>query len=94
MTKTIECSSPVHDWFGLDYTSYVVVPRSIMQSMPVEWQKRFVQCLTEAQSAVSELDDLPSEYQVNSKLNGRLVADPYRDYERGRRVVRLKPASE
>ena len=47
---------PVHGYFGLTYANYKVLHRSLMQSMPVEWQRRMVACLTEADAAFAHLD--------------------------------------
>jgi hypothetical protein len=41
----------VHHWFGLSYTNYLVLPRTLLQSMPDEWQARFVDCLRELDEA-------------------------------------------
>ena len=38
---------PVHAWFELSYAQYLTVPRTALQSMPIEWQERFVACLEE-----------------------------------------------
>lgn len=38
---------PIHGFFGLSYANYLVVPRAVLQSMPLEWQERFVACLRE-----------------------------------------------
>jgi hypothetical protein len=35
-------STPIHNAFGLTYSSYLVMPRSLLQEMPEEWQRRFV----------------------------------------------------
>ena len=71
---------PVSGWFELTYAKYLTIPRSILQSMPVEWQERFAACLR-------ELDDTlpwrPTEgrYWVTLKDGkGRYVADPFNDY--------------
>lgn len=81
---------PVHDWFELSYAQYLTVPRSVLQSMPTEWQARFAQCL-------NELDELidwrpPSgRYWVELRDgNGRFASDPLMDYERGRRRIPLR----
>lgn len=43
---------PVHDWFELSYAQYLTIPRSVLQSMPVEWQRRFVKCLEELEETI------------------------------------------
>lgn len=79
----------IHDWFELTYAQYLTIPRSILQSMPDGWQKKFVALL-------NELDDTfdwrpkDGRYWVRLKDGeGRYCHDPLMDYERGRR--RIKP---
>ncbi len=33
---------PIHDAFELSYASYLVMPRVLLQHMPLEWQQQFV----------------------------------------------------
>ena len=47
---------PIHEWFELSYSNYLVIPRSVLQSMPVEWQDRFVAALEEMGKAFGYLD--------------------------------------
>ena len=42
-----ESYDPVHGFFGLSYNPYLVVPRSILQHMPLDWQREFVKLLEE-----------------------------------------------
>lgn len=46
----------IHAWFELTYANYLVLPRSVLQSMPDEWQHRFVGCLEEMGKAYGYLD--------------------------------------
>lgn len=48
---------PIHEHFGLTYASYQVLPRTVLQSMPVWWQRAFVDLLRLADQAAA---DLPS----------------------------------
>ncbi len=43
----VESDTPVHDWFGLTYAQFLTVPRIVMQSMPIEWQRKMVDLLKE-----------------------------------------------
>lgn len=45
----------VHGWFGLSYSNYLTLPRTLLQSMPDEWQHRFVACLNEMYDAFSHV---------------------------------------
>lgn len=69
---------PVWNAFGLTRAAYLVVPRRALQSMPLEWQERFVALMAEA------YDHLPDsafpEYSVLRKEHGRFIEDPLRDY--------------
>lgn len=41
----------VHKHFGLSYANYMVLPRTLLQSMPDAWQAQFVQLLSELEDA-------------------------------------------
>jgi len=79
--------SPIHAWFGLTYAQYITVPRSVLQSMPVDWQRKFVALLEQ----MDELYDwIPNQgrYWVRLKSDdGKFVHDTLMDYDRGRRFV-------
>lgn len=47
---------PIHGYFGLTYANYQVLHRTLMQSMPLEWQERMVACLTELDSAFAGVE--------------------------------------
>jgi hypothetical protein len=79
----------IHVFFGLTYSSYLVLPRSILQSMPIKWQKKFVDMLVDLEAATCNITDMPSHYTVLAKDGNKFTKDPYRDYERGRRRVIL-----
>ena len=48
-------NGPVHTWYGLSYTNYLVLPRTFMQSMPTEWQQRMVASLEELDEAFQHI---------------------------------------
>jgi hypothetical protein len=76
---------PIHAWFGLSYASYLVLPRSLLQSMPAPWQAHLVGLLGVLNERYPDRDD---NYDVRLRDDqGRYVADPLEDYERGRRRV-------
>lgn len=77
----------IHDWFGSTYANYFVVQRSVLQSMPEEWQARFVKCLDELEAKTDKLPGYKSEFWVRLKEGNRFIRDPYSDYQRGRRNV-------
>lgn len=54
MTHPID--GPVHTWFSLTYSNYLVLPRTLMQSMPLEWQERLTGCLDEMRTAFEHIE--------------------------------------
>ena len=72
-------SEAVHEYFGLSYASYLVLPRSIMQHMSNEWQNRFVECLEEFSGAV----DFDDNYHVTLRdKKGKFQKDSFAQYRR------------
>lgn len=84
-----ESDEAVHDWFGLSYCSYLVLPRSVLQSMSPEWQRQFISLIQEIQETL-DVSDMPS-YTVNARdENNKFIHDPFQDYQRGRRKIEHK----
>lgn len=51
-TPTIHpTEGPIHRQFSLSYSNYLVLNRTLLQSMPIDWQERFVDCLREFDAA-------------------------------------------
>lgn len=69
----------IHTWFSLTYANYLVLPRSVLQSMPEEWQHRFTAIVDEAQAAFAHLD-WPA-YTVRALKREREFITPYQDCE-------------
>lgn len=53
----------VHTYFGLSYANYLVLPRTLLQSMPETWQHRFVDLVNELHDAFEDVKQAPT-YQV------------------------------
>jgi len=85
------CDDPVHSYFGLSYSNYQVITRSIAQSMPIDWQRRFVRCMEEIDAAASRLPNLPDSFEVLAKFgcdeDAVVGEDHWSNYQRGRRNV-------
>jgi len=96
----LECAAPkdrIHEWFELTYAQYLTIPRSVLQSMPDDWQEKFVALLKELDEAIDWRPQYPFQYWVGLRDvgNGRMVSitrDPLMDYQRGRRRVPHKAA--
>ena len=75
-------NAAVHEWFELSYSQYLVLPRSLMQAMPIEWQERMVACLREMGAATASLE-INDKYTVLLRgAKGKIVSDPYSNYRR------------
>lgn len=80
----------IHRWFELSYAQYLTIPRSVLQSMPPEWQARFVKCLEELDESVDWRPE-DGRYWVQLKNSkGKYLHDPLMDYDKGRRLIPLK----
>ncbi|MFF0009639.1 hypothetical protein ACFYQT_40295 [Streptomyces tibetensis] len=55
----------VHTYFGLSYANYLVLPRTMLQSMPEGWQVRFVAMLNQLHDAFEHVPQAPT-YQVTA----------------------------
>ncbi len=82
---------PMHGWFGLSYSSYLVIQRSLIQVMPIEWQARMVTLLEEMRETI-DTSDVPSQFMVRARESGKIVADPFRDYRRPPEIPMKRPA--
>lgn len=94
---SIADQEPVHVFFGLSYAQYLAIPRSVLQSMPVVWQRSFVEHLQLLDETIDWRPPTGQCYRVQLYETGeadsddpdvywkRPVEDPLADYERGRR---------
>lgn len=67
----------------------IVLSRSLLQSMPLDWQDRFV-------TLIGQVDDGPAAYDIRFyDHTGRRMDDPVPDYSRGRTYIepRLEPSA-
>lgn len=92
----------IHMYFGLTYAEYLVIPRSVLQSMPEEWQFKFVKLLDELDDT-NWRDLLPKgmysveyrnyDYEFNEETESEEFVwkeqkiDPLINYNRGRRNI-------
>lgn len=80
----------IHTWFSLTYSNYLVLPRSVLQSMPDKWQKEFVECLEELENKFGHLE-WPERYDIRARNEaGRYIKDPIPHYNRGRTKLEYK----
>ena len=75
----------VHHWFELSYAHYLVIPRSVLQAMPDEWQDRFVGCLEELDDMIDWRPKNACYYVDLHQLDdsgerGKKIRDPFLPY--------------
>jgi hypothetical protein len=88
-----EDKTPVHDFFGLSYANYLVLPRSLLQSCTPKAQKALCDALDMIYE--EEKANMPQHWPSGAKIivqlqdaaTGRFVKDPLANYERGRRKL-------
>jgi len=89
-SAALQSRDSIHNWFSLSYASHLVIPRSVLQSMPPEWQCEFVR-LVEQLEAVRESQGVyepEGGYRVSALgADKKFISDEFGDYERGRRKV-------
>lgn len=56
---------PIHGEFSLSYANYLVVPRTLLQSMPVDWQRPFVALMRQLNEAFEHIERAES-YHVEA----------------------------
>lgn len=85
-------NEPIHEYFSLTYANYLVIPRLVLQSMPDDWQEKFVELLDQIPETIDEVIEPAGGYDVHARdEEGRFIEDPLSNYERGRRRLKLKP---
>lgn len=56
-------STDMHTYFGLSYANYLVINRTLLQSMPERWQHAYVALLNELDDAFAHVNRAPT-FQV------------------------------
>jgi len=84
----LQIKEPIHDYFSLSYANYLVLPRTVLQSMPNEWQEKFVELLEEIPEMFGVDWEPKGGYRVLALNEDKhFIKDPYSNYERGRRKL-------
>jgi hypothetical protein len=76
-----QSEGPIHQFFGLTYSSYLVLPRLLLQEMPLEWQQQLVDLLDK----LNDTGISTPVYAVQRRDNqGRMIKDePWSRYRHG-----------
>lgn len=82
---------PIHEWFELSYAQYLTIPRTVLQSMPTEWQRNFVDLLKKLDGTINWRPDGKTYWvQLKDNETGEYCHDELADYQRGRRILPYK----
>lgn len=96
MKRKFSETEAIHDFFELTYAQFLVLSRTALQSMPEEWQARFVKCLYELDEEIDWRPEWPYCYHVTMRNHrtGQMASlgkhDPLGHYNRGRTRIELK----
>jgi len=72
--------SPIHEFFGLSYANYFVMQRRLLEEMPYEWQKQFVDLVNQIGDTF-DMEYVPQDFEIKAKAeNGQYIHDPYSEY--------------
>lgn len=69
----------IWNWFGLSYSSHLVLPRALLCDLPGELQEKFMEVLNYIEDNY-RTEDMPSDYMVRAKRDGKFISDPFTQY--------------
>ncbi len=78
--ELIDPCEPVHQFFGLSYSSYLVIPRTLLEQMPVKWQQAFVFLLDQANDYFDGIPDVRYSVHARHESTGKFIMDPLANY--------------
>lgn len=86
--RKIDKKAPIQSLFGDTPAAYIVIPRLVLQSMPVEWQTEFVDSLLVLEKSF-KFPGSDGRYQVNFFSDKNLwETDPLWDHRQGGRKLK------
>ena len=88
----MDANEPMHEFFELSYAQYLVLQRSVIQSMPLPWRIRLRVLLDELDETIDWRRDGYVVIRVNE--DGDEIEDDLADYQRGRRRIPHLPRKE
>ncbi len=65
----------LHAWFSLSGASFLVLPRVLMQEMPLDWKNKLAELLVEYNESYPNQPDIGSRVQITN-LQGQLIKTP------------------
>lgn len=80
-------------YFGLTYASWLVLPRTALQSMPEEWQNKFFLLVEELYDCIEFPEPQPDSYEVTARKDGKFIALNIPPYRHNRLPYKPRPQS-
>lgn len=78
--EAAEMNGPMWNWFGLSYSSYLVLPRALLCGMPEPWQEQMVKLLDEMRETYDP-NQIEDDYHIALRDGrGRFKKDPLANY--------------
>lgn len=74
--RYIRRNGDIHRYFSLSYANWLIIPRTIMMDMPCEWQKKFVELLTELDEQTKWRSKLEVSLFVTAKSGKKFTTLP------------------
>lgn len=69
--------SHINKAFNLTYSSWLILPRTLLMDMPTQWQEKFVKLLDEYNESVADLaPDYELQLYVQAKQSGKFTKLP------------------
>lgn len=69
----------IHGYFELTYANYLAIPRSVLQTMPEDWQDKFVTLLEELDE---KIDWRRNGCEIRFRdSKGKFMRDEFTDYK-------------
>ncbi len=83
LAEPLDLACPLSDWFELSYAQFLTVPRLVMESMPLDWQRQMA-ALLRAMDDTFDWRPKEGRYWVRLKDDrGRFAYAPLDDYRHG-----------
>ncbi len=72
-------------WSSTNHTNYLIIQRSLLQSMPLEWQNKLITMLQEMAETFGNKSN--GDFKLSRISEGAYIKDPLADHGRGKRIV-------
>lgn len=75
--------APIGYWFELSYANFLTLPRLVMESMPLQWQRTMARLLHEVDDTFDWRPESGRYMVTYKRADGKYSEPPLSDYRRG-----------